>query len=112
MAAPTQPAAVAAQPPLSERQRRYLRGLAHALKPVIHVGNAGVTDAVRRETDRALHDHELIKVRAAGGARSARDQLFTVLATATGSALLQRIGHVAVLYRQRPPPAGILLPQG
>jgi RNA-binding protein len=95
---------------LSERARRHLRGLAHALKPVIRLGNAGLTPAVTAETARALHDHELIKVKAPGGDRLARDALFTGLAAATGSALVHRIGNVAVLYRARPEGARILLP--
>lgn len=95
---------------LKEKQRRHLRGLAHALKPVIQVGNAGVTDAVVAETSRALHDHELIKVRLPGGDRDARDAALAGLAGRTGSALVTRIGHVAVLYRPRPELPRILLP--
>ena len=81
-------------PELSERQRRHLRGLAHPLKPVVRLGNAGLTEAVARETERALADHELI------GA----------LATRTASALVHRIGNVAVLYRPHPQLPRILIP--
>jgi RNA-binding protein len=95
---------------LTERQRRHLRGLAHALKPVIRVGNAGLTEAVARETDRALTDHELIKVKAPGGDREARDALFTQLAERTGSALVHRIGNVAALYRPRSDVPRIVIP--
>jgi RNA-binding protein len=97
-------------PLLSERQLRHLRGLAHALRPVIRLGNAGLTEAVARETERALDDHELIKVRAPGGDRAARDALFAALASRTGSALVHRIGNVAVLYRADPVLPRILLP--
>jgi RNA-binding protein len=97
-------------PELSERQRRHLRALAHALKPVIRLGNAGLTEAVTAETARALTHHELIKVKAPGGDREARDALFTELAAATGSALVQRIGNVAVLYRPHPELPRILIP--
>lgn len=95
---------------LSEKQRRHLRGLAHALKPVIRLGGAGVTDAVTRETARALHDHELIKVKAPGGDRAARDAVFSDLAQRTGSALVHRIGNVAVLYRPRADLPRIVIP--
>jgi RNA-binding protein len=95
---------------LSERQKKHLRALAHALKPLVRLGNAGVTAAVSAEAARALHDHELIKVQGPGGDRAARDALFAVLARATGSALVQRIGNVAVLYRARTPQPGILIP--
>jgi RNA-binding protein len=99
-----------APPKLSERQVRHLRGLAHALKPVIRLGNAGLTDAVVAEAARALNDHELIKVKAPGGDRAARDALFEALAARTGSALVQRIGNVASLYRAHPERPRILLP--
>ena len=65
---------------LSENQRRFLRGRAHALKPIIQIGGKGLTEAVAKETVRALHDHELIKVRATGTDRVARDALFADLA--------------------------------
>jgi RNA-binding protein len=100
----------AAAPELSERQRRHLRGLAHALKPVVRLGSAGLTDAVASETARALNDHELIKVKAPGGDREVRDELFGALARRTGSALVHRIGNVAVLYRPRAELPGILIP--
>lgn len=99
-------------PELSEKQRRYLRGLAHPLSPVIRLGKEGLTDAVVKETTRALFDHELIKVKAPGGGgdRDARDALFVALAERTGSALVHRIGNVAVLYRPRPDLKRILIP--
>jgi len=106
-------AAAGAPPPapeLSERQRRHLRGLAHPLKPVVRLGTAGLTEAVARETERALADHELIKVKAPGGDREARDALFEALAARTASALVHRIGNVAVLYRPHPQLPRILIP--
>ncbi len=109
-----EPAAAAATPAvapeLTERQRRHLRGLAHPLKPVIRLGNAGLTDAVTTETARALHDHELIKVKAPGGDREARNSLFNELAQRTASAVIHRIGNVAVLYRPHPTLPRIMIP--
>lgn len=105
---------IAAVPPLqkalSDRQRRHLHGLAHELQPVVRLGNAGLTDAVARETDRALTDHELIKIKAPGGDRDARDALFEELAHRTGSSLVHRIGKVAVLYRPNPDLPRIVIP--
>lgn len=97
-------------PGLSEKQRRHLRGLAHDLKPLIRLGNAGLTEAVATETARALHDHELIKVKGPGGDREARDALFTDLAQRTASALVHRIGNVAVLYRPNATLQRIMIP--
>lgn len=95
---------------LSERQRRHLKGLAHPLKPVILMGNAGLTDAVVAATSEALGHHELIKVRLPGLEREERDAALAQLAERTGSAMVTRIGHVAVLYRQHPDLPRIVLP--
>jgi RNA-binding protein len=111
----SEPAAKAAPlvaPELTEKQRRHLRGLAHDLKPIIRLGNAGLTEAVATETARALYDHELIKVRGPGGDREARDAVFTDLAQRTASTLVHRIGNVAVLYRPNQKLAKILIPDG
>lgn len=104
------PATPAAAPELSERQKRHLRGLAHALKPLVRIGNPGLTEAVVLETVRALHDHELIKVKAPAGDRGARDALIGELAARTTSALVHRIGNVAVLYRPNEQLPRILIP--
>ena len=95
---------------LTEKQRRHLRGLAHPLKPVILIGNAGLTDAVVAETSRALADHELIKVRLPGMDREERDAALESLAGRTGSALVGRIGHTAVLFRPREGVSRFVLP--
>jgi RNA-binding protein len=95
---------------LSENQRRFLRGRAHALKPTIQIGGKGLTDAVATETARALHDHELIKVRASAADRTARDAMFADLAQRTRSALVHRIGHIAVLYRANAAKPGLIIP--
>jgi len=95
---------------LSERQRRYLRGLGHALNPVLLLGQHGVTPAVVAEMQRALQDHELIKVKFRGADRDARDAGLAELATATGSSLVQRIGHTALYYKRRIDRPGIVIP--
>ena len=109
-AADAHPPATPAAPELSEKQRRYLRGLAHPLSPVILLGKEGLTEAVVKETTRALHDHELIKVKGMGGDRDARDAAFTTLAQRTSSALVHRIGNVGVLYRPRADLKRIIIP--
>jgi RNA-binding protein len=88
--------------PLSDKQLRFLRGRAHALKPVIQVGNKGLTPGVLAETRRALTDHELIKLRFQGVERVTRDALLAELVRATGCTLVTRIGHVAVLFQANP----------
>jgi RNA-binding protein len=90
--------------PLSERQLRFLRGRAHPLKPVVMLGQKGLTDNVIAEASQALRDHELIKVRLRVGDRTQRDAVLADLVSRTSSALVTRIGHVAVLYRAAPQP--------
>jgi RNA-binding protein len=95
---------------LTERQRKYLRGLGHALNPVLLVGQHGMTAAVIAEAKRALHDHELIKVKFRGAEREARDAGLTELATSTESLLVHRIGHTALYYKRRNDKPGIVIP--
>jgi RNA-binding protein len=95
---------------LSEKQKKHLRRLAHPLSPVVMLGNAGLTDAVVSELDRALTDHELVKVSARVGEREARNAVLDALAARTSAALVQRVGHVGVFYRRRASLPKILIP--
>jgi RNA-binding protein len=95
---------------LSEKQKKHLRRLAHALNPIVMLGNAGLTDGVVSELDRALNDHELVKVSARVGAREARDAALDGLAARTRALLVQRIGNVGVFYRKRADLPKILIP--
>jgi RNA-binding protein len=96
---------------LSNPQKRYLRGLAHDLKPVIMVGAKGVSDNVVAETGLAIERHELIKVRVAAGDRELRDQWITDLCERSGADLVARIGNIAVLYRRSQDNPLIVLPK-
>lgn len=84
---------------LTTKQRKHLKALAHARKPVVQVGNAGVTDAVLKETGRALERHELLKVRLPAVERAARAEMTRKLCDGTEAETVQEIGRVAVLYR-------------
>src|ERR1700676_2225943 len=95
---------------LSEKQRKHLRRLAHPLHPIVMLGNAGLTDGVVSELDRALNDHELVKVSARLGAREERNTALDTLAARTLSELVQRVGHVGVFYRRSKKLAKVLLP--
>jgi RNA-binding protein len=97
-------------PALSEKQKKHLRRLAHPLSPVVMLGNAGLTEGVVKELDRALTDHELVKVSARVGERTARDASLDDLAKQTSSEIVQRIGNVGVFYRRRTDMPKILLP--
>lgn len=96
---------------LSESQKKHLRGLGHALKPVVMVGDAGLTDAVRAEFESSLDHHELIKVRVRVGDRAERDNIISSLCESANAELVQRIGNVALLYRENPEKKRIPLPR-
>jgi len=98
-------------PALTNAQKRYLRGLAHDLKPVVLVGAKGVTPALVAELDGALEQHELLKIKVAAEDREIRDQWIGELAEQSGAALVGRIGHVAVLYRRRKDKPLVILPR-
>lgn len=95
---------------LSEKQKKHLRRLAHPLHPIVMLGNAGLTDGVVAELDRALTDHELVKVSARIGGRTLRDASLEELARRTSALLVQRVGHVGVFYRRSERLVRILVP--
>lgn len=88
---------------LTGPQRRQLKGIAHQLKPLVQVGKSGVTESLIWAVDRALSDHELIKVRFREYKES-RKELSEILAERTGSEIVDIIGNVAILYRQAQTP--------
>ena len=97
---------------LTPAQNRFLRGMAHDLKALLQIGGKGVTPAFLAELDEVLERHELIKVKIAAEDREARDSMVAELVDASGGALIQRIGHVAVLYRPAREKRQIVLPRG
>ncbi|GAB3358242.1 ribosome assembly RNA-binding protein YhbY [Lysobacter tyrosinilyticus] len=96
---------------LTSAQTRFLRGQAHDLRAMLQVGGKGVTDALLAEIDLALEHHELIKVKVAAEDREARDTMIGDIAERVGAALVQRIGHTAVLYRASKDKRQIVLPR-
>jgi RNA-binding protein len=87
--------------PLTLKQRKHLRTLAHPAKPVVIIGQHGLTKNVSREVDLALEYHELIKVRVNAGDRDERALIIDSLLSEVSAELVQRIGHIAVLYRRK-----------
>lgn len=84
---------------LTPTQRRFLKGQAHALQPVVAVGSAGLTEAVIKEADATLAHHELIKVKVHSDERDSREALLTALCEALNAAPVQHIGKILVIYR-------------
>ncbi|HCW90634.1 MAG TPA: ribosome assembly RNA-binding protein YhbY [Marinobacter sp.] len=89
---------------LSPEQRRQYRAIAHNLKPVIIVGDKGLTEGLQEELERALNDHELIKVKIASQDREARQEVIQALCETSGAALVQNIGKIAVILRRAKQP--------
>jgi RNA-binding protein len=96
---------------LSSSQKRYLRGLAHGLSPIVHIGNKGVTAALVKEFGNALDQHELVKVKIAGDDRDARTGQIEALAAQAAAEVVQRIGHVACYFRRNSVEPKIALPK-
>ena len=95
---------------LTGKQRRFLRALAHPLKPVVQVGQAGLTPSVLSAIDLALRDHELIKVKLGGESDVSARDLIQAIERGTASAVAQVIGRVLVVYRPRQKEPRIELP--
>ena len=79
-----------------------MKARAHGIKPVVLLGNAGLSRPVMKEIDRALAAHELIKIRVPGDNREERDSVFAEVAEALSAARVQAIGKLLVLYRPAP----------
>jgi len=87
---------------LSPIERKKLKARAHALDPIIHLGGKGLTEAVIAEIARALAAHELVKVRAGGMERDAREAALAEICSRLEAQPVQHIGKVLVLYRKKP----------
>lgn len=95
---------------VNDKQKRYLRGLAHPLKPVVMIGNKGLTDSVIAEADNALERHELIKVRVSGADKKQQNDMLSAIADKTQSDIVMVIGHIGAFYRAAKEPT-IQLPK-
>lgn len=93
---------------LTEKQKRFLRKRTHALKPIVIVGNAGLTENVITEIDNALAHHELIKVRINADDKENRNKLIEEIAQSTDANTVQTVGHIAVFYRPAEKPVIVL----
>ena len=83
---------------------RQLRAIGHKLKPVVTVAGNGIHDGLIMELNRALNDHELIKVKVAVGSRESRDEVLKELLDACGATLIQRIGNTALVLKRSDEP--------
>jgi RNA-binding protein len=87
---------------ISSKQRATLRAEAHHLAAKVHVGQHGLTDALRQTTDDALRTHELVKIQFTKSAVVTAKEAANDLAKAMRADVVQVIGHTATLYRENP----------
>lgn len=84
---------------LTNKQKQYLKGLAHPLKALVQLGNNGLTEGVVAEIDNALSHHELIKVKVPSDDREEKSLIMDAIVGETKSVKVQSIGHTLVIYR-------------
>jgi len=87
---------------LNKKQIQYLKGLAHSLKPVVLMGNNGLTEAVVAEIDYSLNHHELIKIKIPTEDRDTKALIVEAICRETASIKIQVIGKTLIIYRQSP----------
>ena len=91
-------------PPLTQDQKRSLRAIGHKLTPIVTIAENGLSEGVLKEMERALTDHELIKVKLAVGEREEKHALTQDICSHFRCELVQAIGKVILVYRKNPKP--------
>jgi len=84
---------------LSQSQKKQFRSIGHKLNPIVTIGDGGLSANVKKELNRALEDHELIKVKIPASERSEKKKLIDSLNQSSQSELVQQVGNIALLYR-------------
>ena len=95
--------------PLNARQRQFLKAHAHELNPVVTAGNEGLSEAVIKELESSIEQHELIKIKLNAG--DGRKEQAEQAAKAVNAELIQVIGRVAILFRQKKKDSRFILPR-
>ncbi|WP_321324103.1 ribosome assembly RNA-binding protein YhbY [Thiomicrorhabdus sp.] len=85
---------------LTNNQKKYLRGIAHNINPMIIIGANGVTENLMKELESTLEHHEILKIKMASADREDRKQIVDYILEQTGALLVQTIGKICVIYRQ------------
>lgn len=86
--------------PLSQDQKKHYRAIGHDLNPLVTIADKGLTENVLAEIERALNDHELIKIKVNIADRDAKSAAITAVCETTGATLIQSIGRVALILRR------------
>lgn len=88
---------------ITDKQIIFLRKSCHHIKPIVSIGNAGLTENVMSEVELALSHHELVKIKISGSSEERKTMTDKIVAT-TGAVLVQSIGHTASFYREADKP--------
>jgi len=94
--------------PLTNARKKQLRAIGHDLKPVVTIASKGLSENVMGELNRALDDHELIKIKIAAGDRELKKEVIQEVCQQTGAALIQSLGNTALLLREAKQPKAAL----
>ena len=92
-------------------QKKYLRKLGHQLKPVIFIGNSGLSESVLTELSSTINHHELIKVKIKASNRIIRNQIVDEICKKISTQLVTQIGSIALIYKRNPENPKIKLPK-
>lgn len=93
---------------LTNEQKKRYRSLGHSLKPIVTVAGKGLTESVINEINRALNDHELVKVKLAITDRESRKRATEDICKQTNASIIQEIGKVILIFREAKKPKGRL----
>ncbi len=85
---------------LTQKQKKFLTGIAHGLNPMIMIGANGVTDSLMAELESTLEHHEILKIKMSSAEREDRKTIVNYILEQTGAALVQSIGKTCVIYRK------------
>ena len=92
-------------------QKKYLRKLGHKLRPVVFIGNSGLSESVLTELFSTINHHELIKIKIKASNRIIRDQIIDEICKKTSTQLVTQIGGIALIYKKNPETPKIKLPK-
>ena len=96
---------------LNNQQKKYLRGLGHALNPLLQVGKDGISEGFLKQLEKVLSDHELVKVKILQNAPMSKEEVEKKFLEGIGATLVQRVGKTFLLYAPHPEEPVIQLPK-
>ena len=96
---------------LTNNQKKFLRSMGHALKPVVMIGQQGLSESVLAELETTMNKHELLKIKIRAGGKDEKQQMINQIVDVSKSHLIQVIGNIMVIYRAFDEEPQIILPR-